>query len=78
MRFANGFGEVSLSRAFAIFITQTLNLTKYIDAIDGPYASDEMFFPSLNSDERLDAPGSFTRHCLDNHTPGIWVHHFTR
>jgi hypothetical protein len=69
---------VSLSRAFAVFVTETLNLTGYLNAIDGAFAADEMFFSSLNSDDRLNAPGGFTRFCLDKFKPPKWVHHFTR
>uniref|UniRef100_A0A914S0P3 Uncharacterized protein n=1 Tax=Parascaris equorum TaxID=6256 RepID=A0A914S0P3_PAREQ len=42
-----------------------LNLTTLVDRFESmQYGVDEMTFPSIHSDDQLDAPGGFTQHCI--------------
>ncbi|VDN08261.1 unnamed protein product [Thelazia callipaeda] len=66
LRLAKGSTSISLSYAFVQFIVDKLNLTILLDKLDSlRYGGDEMLFPSLHSEDSLDAPGGFTRKCID-------------
>ncbi|OZC04925.1 hypothetical protein X798_08117 [Onchocerca flexuosa] len=66
LQIAKGSSSVILSRSFVEFVMGSLNLTTLIEMFDSkPYGTDEMLFHSLHSDDSLDAPGGFTRKCID-------------
>uniref|UniRef100_A0A0R3RHG5 Core-2/I-Branching enzyme n=1 Tax=Elaeophora elaphi TaxID=1147741 RepID=A0A0R3RHG5_9BILA len=66
LKIAKGSSAVILARRFVDFIMKDLNLTALIQIFDsGSYGTDEMLFQSLHSDDSLDAPGGFTRKCID-------------
>ncbi|KAM3727600.1 Beta-1,3-galactosyl-O-glycosyl-glycoprotein beta-1,6-N-acetylglucosaminyltransferase [Dirofilaria immitis] len=66
LRIAKGSSSVILSRNFVEFVMESLNLTTLIEMFDSrPYGTDEMLFHSLHSDDSLNAPGGFTRKCID-------------
>uniref|UniRef100_A0A915PI20 Core-2/I-Branching enzyme n=1 Tax=Setaria digitata TaxID=48799 RepID=A0A915PI20_9BILA len=66
LRIAKGSTSISLSYSFVEFVVDKLNLTVLLDKFDRlSYGVDEMLFPSLYSEDSLDAPGGFTRQCID-------------
>ncbi|KHN72286.1 N-acetyllactosaminide beta-1,6-N-acetylglucosaminyl-transferase, isoform C [Toxocara canis] len=72
LQIAKGSTAASLSRAFAEFVVDKLNLTIILERFNKvPYGVDEMLIPTLNSDDNLDAPGGYTRYCINNHSAFI-------
>uniref|UniRef100_A0A183E8C1 Core-2/I-Branching enzyme n=1 Tax=Gongylonema pulchrum TaxID=637853 RepID=A0A183E8C1_9BILA len=68
LRIAKGSTSASLSEAFVKFVLDKLDLTVLLDKLDElNYGGDEMLFSSLHSEDLLDAPGGFTRQCIDNY-----------
>ncbi|KAK6113329.1 Core-2/I-Branching enzyme family protein [Brugia pahangi] len=66
LKLAKGSPSVALSRGFVEYVMNELNLTTLINIFDSkPFGTDEMIFQSLHSDDALDAPGGFTRKCID-------------
>uniref|UniRef100_A0A1I8EUC4 Core-2/I-Branching enzyme family protein n=1 Tax=Wuchereria bancrofti TaxID=6293 RepID=A0A1I8EUC4_WUCBA len=66
LKIAKGSPSVALSRGFVDYVMGELNLTTLINIFDSkPFGTDEMIFHSLHSDDALDAPGGFTRKCID-------------
>ncbi|VDD92601.1 unnamed protein product [Enterobius vermicularis] len=54
-----------LSRSFIEFLIDDLNPEIFLSRLDKiRYGNDEMLLPSLNSDDNINSPGGFTRHCL--------------
>ncbi|KAM3727599.1 Beta-1,3-galactosyl-O-glycosyl-glycoprotein beta-1,6-N-acetylglucosaminyltransferase [Dirofilaria immitis] len=75
LRIAKGSTSSSLSYAFVEFIIDKLNLTILLDKFDRlSYGVDEMIFSSLNSEDALDAPGGFTRQCINVYNNMITRH----
>uniref|UniRef100_A0A914RWW8 Core-2/I-Branching enzyme n=1 Tax=Parascaris equorum TaxID=6256 RepID=A0A914RWW8_PAREQ len=71
-KIAKGSTAGSLSRAFVEFILDKLNLTTILKRFSKVhYGMDEMIIPSLNSDDGLDAPGGFTRRCINRQSSFI-------
>lgn len=62
--FGKGHSQNSLSRQAVDFMLNELNLTKFLNNLEGNYGIDEHFIASLQVSEALGLPGGFTDKCL--------------
>lgn len=65
------FVSTSLTRKMVEFMTEILDLNGFITQLEATskYSMDELFVSSINSNDQLNAPGGFTKACLDRGFP---------
>uniref|UniRef100_A0A914HT40 Uncharacterized protein n=1 Tax=Globodera rostochiensis TaxID=31243 RepID=A0A914HT40_GLORO len=77
--FSKGYMESSLSRKMAEFIVYELDLTETVRRLEsGDFGIDEIHVPTLHAADALQAPGGFTRDCLERKGGPFRVQHITR
>uniref|UniRef100_A0A914HUX7 Uncharacterized protein n=1 Tax=Globodera rostochiensis TaxID=31243 RepID=A0A914HUX7_GLORO len=69
----------SLNRKMAEFIVNELDLTETVRRLEsGDFGIDEILVPTLHAADALQAPGGFTRDCLERKEGQARVQHITR
>uniref|UniRef100_A0A183CQV2 CAP10 domain-containing protein n=1 Tax=Globodera pallida TaxID=36090 RepID=A0A183CQV2_GLOPA len=78
--FSKGSVASSLSRKMAEFIVYELDLTETVRRLESGVnlGIDEILMPTLHAADALQAPGGFTRDCLERKKGSLQVQHITR
>lgn len=75
LKWAKGDFQSTLSKAMVDYMLKELNVSKFMTQLEGPFAIDEIFIPTLQATEELNIPGGFTHSCIDRE---LNVDHVTR